>query len=432
MGSVYRARQIALDRPVAIKVMHRQLEQDAAYAARFDREAKAASRLDHPSLIRVLDFGREPDGPFYIAMEFLDGRDLYRVLAEDWPLSPARIIDILSQTLAGLAAAHDAGVLHRDLKPENIMLLRRRADDGTSVDLVRWSRKKCRSRRNEEGSRACSWRRSARASPPLTRILELVSDVTWVLIRGLARETGHFGDFVDLLAKKIPRAQILPLDLPGTGTRLHEKSPQKMREIVQHVRDEANAKKNAGTPLFLFGMSLGGMVVMEWAKNHPGELAGIVVGCSSARDLSTRFQRFSPRGVLAVGMNRFLTRDPVAREARMVRLLSYERGHYERTVKIWGDIAIRRPIPPETVRSQVIAAMRWRAPAHLQTPALFLVGSKDRLVDPRCTHALAKRFGTKAVVHERAGHDLTADQGDWCASEIFSFQKNVLSKAAAL
>ncbi|MGH7283854.1 MAG: serine/threonine-protein kinase [Polyangiaceae bacterium] len=137
MGSVYRARQIALDRHVAIKVMHRQLEQDAAYAARFDREAKAASRLDHPNLIRVLDFGREPDGLFYIAMEFLDGRDLFRVLEQDWPLSPARIIDVLSQTLAGLAAAHDAGILHRDLKPENIMLLRRKADDGASVDLVK-------------------------------------------------------------------------------------------------------------------------------------------------------------------------------------------------------------------------------------------------------------------------------------------------------
>ena len=274
--------------------------------------------------------------------------------------------------------------------------------------------------------------RSARAPTPLTRILGRVSDVTWVLIRGLARETGHFGDFVELLAEKIPRAQILPLDLPGTGSRLHEKSPQKMGEIVQRVRDEANAKKKNGAPLFLFGMSLGGMVVMEWAKNHPGELAGIVVGCSSARDLSTRFQRFSPRGLLAVGMNRFLTRDPVEREARMVRLLSHERGHYERTVKLWGDIAVRRPIPTRTVRSQVFAAMRWRAPAHLETPVLFLVGSKDRLVDPRCTHALAARFGTKAVVHERAGHDLTADQGDWCASEMVSFQKNVLARRGAL
>ncbi|MGH7282288.1 MAG: alpha/beta fold hydrolase, partial [Polyangiaceae bacterium] len=167
-------------------------------------------------------------------------------------------------------------------------------------------------------------------------------------------------------------------------------------------------------------------VVMEWANNYPGELAGIVVGCSSARDLATRFQRFSPRGVLAIGMNRFLTRDPMKREARMVRLLSHGRGHYERTVKLWGDIAVARPIPQRTIRSQVIAALRWRAPSNLKTPALFLVGSKDRLVDPECTHALATRFGTKAVVHDAAGHDLTTDQPGWCASQMFSFQKNVL------
>src|SRR5450432_537 len=116
MGAVYKARQIALDRPVAIKVMHRQLETDAAYAARFDREAKAASRLDHPNLIRVLDYGRESDGLFYIAMEFLNGLDLFQVMQRDWPLSPARIVDMLAQTLAGLAAAHDEGILHRDLK----------------------------------------------------------------------------------------------------------------------------------------------------------------------------------------------------------------------------------------------------------------------------------------------------------------------------
>ena len=137
MGKVYKARQVALDRPVAIKVMHRQLEHDAAYASRFDREAKAASRLDHPNLIRVLDYGREADGLFYIAMEFLDGVDLFQLLEREWPLSPPRIVDVLSQTLAGLAAAHDAGILHRDLKPENIMLLRRKSDDGTSVDAVK-------------------------------------------------------------------------------------------------------------------------------------------------------------------------------------------------------------------------------------------------------------------------------------------------------
>ena len=137
MGAVYRAHQTALERPVAIKVMHGGLAADPTYAARFQREAKAASRLDHPNLIRVLDYGQEADGLLYIVMEYLDGRDLFAVLVEEWPLSHERIVDVLSQTLSALAEAHDAGVLHRDLKPENIMLLRRKAEDGTPVDLVK-------------------------------------------------------------------------------------------------------------------------------------------------------------------------------------------------------------------------------------------------------------------------------------------------------
>ena len=137
MGAVYRARQIALDKTVAVKVMHRGLLADPTFATRFHREAKAASRLDHPHSIRILDFGEEPDGLLYIVMDYLDGRDLLRVIQEDWPLPAWRIVDILSQALSALAVAHDMGVLHRDLKPENIMVLRHVNDDGSPADVVK-------------------------------------------------------------------------------------------------------------------------------------------------------------------------------------------------------------------------------------------------------------------------------------------------------
>ncbi len=132
MGAVYRAQQMALERPVAIKVMHRGLATDAEYAERLHREAKAASRLDHPNLIRVHDYGQEPDGLLYIVMEYLDCRDLLALLVEEWPLPHERIVDLLSQMLSGLAEAHAAGVMHRDLKPENIMVLRRKKRRRTS------------------------------------------------------------------------------------------------------------------------------------------------------------------------------------------------------------------------------------------------------------------------------------------------------------
>jgi serine/threonine protein kinase len=137
MGAVYKARQAALDKVLAIKVLHRELTNDESFTARFKREAKAASRLDHPNSMRVVDFGSEPDGLLYIAMEHLDGRDLLQVIVEDWPLSGQRIATILAQALAALAVAHDMGVVHRDLKPENIMILRGVNDEGLPADVVK-------------------------------------------------------------------------------------------------------------------------------------------------------------------------------------------------------------------------------------------------------------------------------------------------------
>jgi serine/threonine protein kinase len=137
MGAVFRARQVALDKTVAIKVMHGETADDPAFAARFQREARAASRLNHPNSIQILDFGAEPDGLLYIAMEYLNGRSLHSVLREEWPLAPARVADILMQTLAALAVAHDMGVVHRDLKPENVMVLRGTDDDGRPKDIVK-------------------------------------------------------------------------------------------------------------------------------------------------------------------------------------------------------------------------------------------------------------------------------------------------------
>jgi serine/threonine protein kinase len=136
MGSVYRAKQIALDKDVAVKILHRDMARDPAFVARFHREAKAASRLDHPHSVRVLDFG-EDDGLLYLAMELLDGRDLLTVMNEEWPLHAERVAQILSQMLAALAVAHELGIVHRDLKPENIMILDGYTDDGDPIDVVK-------------------------------------------------------------------------------------------------------------------------------------------------------------------------------------------------------------------------------------------------------------------------------------------------------
>lgn len=137
MGTVYRARQVSLDKVVALKVLHAELVGDERFVESFHREARAASRLDHPNSIHVIDFGQEPDGLLYIAMEHVDGRDLFTLLREEAPLARARVAEMASQILAALAVAHGTGVLHCDLKPENVLVVRGRSDDDRPIDVVK-------------------------------------------------------------------------------------------------------------------------------------------------------------------------------------------------------------------------------------------------------------------------------------------------------
>lgn len=121
MGRVYRAEQKVLSRTVAIKIIHPHLLGDDSASARFITEARAASRLNHPNSVGVIDFGRTGN-QLYLVMEFLRGRDLARVTYEEGLLAFPRIVDVMVQVLAALAEAHHLDIIHRDLKPENIVL----------------------------------------------------------------------------------------------------------------------------------------------------------------------------------------------------------------------------------------------------------------------------------------------------------------------
>lgn len=119
MGAVYRARDPALDRTVAIKVV---LDATPEFLQRFEREARAIARLSHPNVVQVYDVGQDESGWPYFVMELVPGRSLDAILKERNRLPPAEVADLIRQAAEGLEAAHQAGIVHRDVKPHNLLL----------------------------------------------------------------------------------------------------------------------------------------------------------------------------------------------------------------------------------------------------------------------------------------------------------------------
>jgi serine/threonine protein kinase len=138
MGVVYKGRQVSLDRVVAVKILSKQLYDNEEFIKRFEREAKAVARINHPNIVAVYDFGQH-DGLWFMVTEFVEGSSLSRLIAEKVMLDPKELAPLMIDCLAGLAHVGQSGIVHRDIKPDNILITRagmaKIADFGLAKDV---------------------------------------------------------------------------------------------------------------------------------------------------------------------------------------------------------------------------------------------------------------------------------------------------------
>lgn len=239
---------------------------------------------------------------------------------------------------------------------------------------------------------------------------------TWVLLRGLMRETRHWGEFPAVLRAQLPGAEVVTLDLPGNGRLYRSCSPLRIEDMAEGVRSELSARGFA-PPYYLLGLSMGAMVAVAWATLHPQELRGCVLINSSLRRFDPFYRRLRPGAYPA--LLTLLGGDAVQQERAILRLTSCRGDAQPRILDAWVAYRCECPVSRRNALRQLTAAALYRAPASRPPmPVLVLASSMDALVDPRCSRRLAVQWNAALAIHPGAGHDLPLDDAAWVAGQV--------------
>lgn len=239
---------------------------------------------------------------------------------------------------------------------------------------------------------------------------------TWILLRGLTRESRHWGDFLLQFQQALPGTQIIALDLPGNGRLNQQRSPLRIQNIVAQCRAQL-ASSNIAPPYNFLAMSMGAMVAVAWSEVYPQEVAAQVLINTSMRPFSPFAHRLLPANYTLLLK---LTLSGAAPEVweRAVLQLTSNRTHDD-ILPLWLALRQENPVSRSNAVRQLIAAARFHAPlVKPSAPILLMASEQDHLVSVNCSKALARHWQCGLLVHGSAGHDLPLDDGPWVAAQV--------------
>lgn len=238
------------------------------------------------------------------------------------------------------------------------------------------------------------------------------------LVRGLAREAAHWGKFPDKLRRHFSQVEIITLDLPGTGVHHRLRAPLSVAATAQFVRREFMQKRQPGVPAYVFAVSLGAMVVVEWLHQDDSHVDGVILANTSFKGCSPFWYRL---WIEAFPHLMRALREPrlEKRERHVLAMVSNRPELYTPVAREWAAIQRQRPIRVETFVRQLFAASRYAPPLKApRVPVLLLNSLRDRMVHPSCSEAIAGLWNCELRRHATAGHDLPLDAGTWVAAAI--------------
>lgn len=246
----------------------------------------------------------------------------------------------------------------------------------------------------------------------------------FILIRGLLRETRHWGGFATQLQQQFPSAKIITPDLPGNGRLHHLISPDTVAGMTEAFRKQITYRQD----LNLIAISMGGMIAIDWMIRYPHEIKAVILINTSTRPLSPFYHRL--RWTAYPHLIKMLFHSALQREADILALTSNRHNHDPNLLESWQQWQQQNPVSNVSARNQFLAAVKYFNTVRPKQPVLVVASRADRLVDYRCSLKLAQTWHAEYVQHPTAGHDLPLDDPGWLVLVIRQwFDSNNVAKA---
>ncbi|MFZ6875286.1 alpha/beta fold hydrolase [Undibacterium sp. Di27W] len=248
---------------------------------------------------------------------------------------------------------------------------------------------------------------------------------TWILLRGLMRESRHWGDFPERFQQAVGAERVLCLDFPGNGQLHAEHSLTTVAAMAEHCHRQLQVR-GVTEPVHVLAVSLGAMVALAWADLYPNDMHRMVLINTSVAPHNPFYLRLRPANYPAL-ITTMLFGSSEQRERLILRITStlQTTQQAKEIVTRWTTYAQEKPIVVGNILRQLLAAMRFRAPPYSgKVPLLLLAGEHDRLVNAACSRKLAGLWDSPLHSHPTAGHDLPLDDADWVIEQVLSWQVN--------
>ncbi len=246
----------------------------------------------------------------------------------------------------------------------------------------------------------------------------------WIFLRGLARETRHWGKFPKLFQEGFPASHHYVLEIPGVGKKFDQTPPIQLERYCDLLREELlELKRTHEGDWGVLAISMGAMIGMLWANRYPHDFKEGIFLNSSAGNLSSIKERFSPQAMKMVG-DLFFKEDYVERERAILNLTTKRITVTDELVQEYAKYSEEFPIKRKNFLRQIYAASRFKVPVELPFSPIILNGQFDSLASPKCSDILANHFRVPVYRDPESGHDLPLDHPEW----IIETLKNIYAK----